>query len=87
MLVPDELWPLVPTFLDSFVIGRLLFGVGYFIPAMPESWALAPLGTLNGWLRSPGMNLTLYPCNFTICACFYFLYFSEKAGGAGHDEL
>lgn len=67
----DAEWKLIPTFFYTFCLGRLLFGAGYFIPAMDADWPLAPFGTLTGWARSPGMNLTLYPTNFCLCFCAY----------------
>ena len=82
MLLPCETWAAVPTLLCSFVIGRLLFGAGYFIPTFPKN-RFAPLFTLNGWGRSPGMNLTLYPTNFALCLCAYYLYTGEGACKAG----
>ena len=78
MLLPCETWAAVPTFLCSFVIGRVLFGAGYFIPTFPKN-RFAPLFTLDGWGRSPGMNLTLYPTNFALCLCAYYLYTGEGA--------
>ena len=78
MLLPCESWAAAPTLLCSFVIGRLLFGAGYFIPTFPNN-RFAPLFTLNGWGRSPGMNLSLYPTNFALCLCAYYLYTGEGA--------
>jgi len=71
MVCPCESWAAVPTFLYSFVIGRALFGAGYFIPAFQSPFA--PWFTLYGWARSPGMNLTLYPANFALCMAAYYL--------------
>jgi hypothetical protein len=79
VLVPHELWPMVPTFFYTFVIGRWAFGAGYFVPPLSANNPLAPFGTLYGWARSPGMNLTLYPCNFALCfAAFYLMYGDDK---------
>ena len=79
VLVPDELWPMVPTFFYTFVIGRWAFGAGYFVPTLAANNPLAPFGTLYGWARSPGMNLTLYPCNFALCFAAYYLMYGEKS--------
>ena len=73
LLVPAENWALVPTFLTSFVVGRILFGVGYFVPTFPDNM-FAPVFTLTGWGRSPGMNFTLYSMTFALNLSLYFLY-------------
>ena len=73
LLVPAENWALVPTLLTSYVLGRFLFGVGYFLPTFPGNM-FAPLFTLEGWGRSPGMNLTLYSTFFALNLSLYFLY-------------
>lgn len=57
----DE-WKFVAVLFYTFCLGRLLFGAGYFVPTLPANNPLAPFGTLTGWARSPGMNLTCVCC-------------------------
>ena len=73
MIVPCDMWAAVPTFLYVFVAGRILFAVGYFVPPFPGN-PFAPLFTLPGWARSPGMNLSLYPLTFALSLCMYYMY-------------
>ena len=59
----DEEWKFVAVLFYTFCLGRLLFGAGYFVPTLSANNPLAPFGTLTGWARSPGMNLTCVPAS------------------------
>jgi hypothetical protein len=84
--VPASMWPLIPAFFYTFVLGRFLFGAGYFVPTLPKDNPLAPFGTLNGWARSPGMNLTLYPTTFALMFNLYY-YYMDSGEGSVSGEL
>ena len=43
------------------------------MPPFPNN-PFAPLFTLTGWARSPGMNLSLYPLTFALVLCMYYMY-------------
>lgn len=72
IMIQEEYWGVVPTFLLFYTIGRWLFGAGYFIPACHNS-PCPPFGTLTGWARSPGVNLSLYPTTFALMWSSYLV--------------